>query len=115
MSLLSVDFLHYHNANPQVFAAYTRAARMVPRGKKVGAKLLAERLRWESIIDLKSTGEFKIQNSFVSLYARLLMWRFPEFRGMFNLKHIAIDGPKDAVNLENVRTWNQTYWNGFNK
>lgn len=73
-------FAIFHAANPQVADTLEHLARhwFAAGHTKVGVKALAERARWES--GLSTSGEpWRINNSYVSLYARLLIERHPSW------------------------------------
>lgn len=74
-------FTAFHEANPHVARALeTLAAQWLARHQKVGMKALFERLRWES--GLQTEGDaYRLNNSYTSLYARLLLARRPEWEG----------------------------------
>ena len=77
-------------ANPDVYDSLVRLAREVKRHgvRRVGMKALFERLRWDHA--LKTQGaRFKLDNGFTAYYARLLMQRNPELRGLFELRKTA--------------------------
>lgn len=77
---LSERFAIFHEANPHVANALeTLAAQWFAAGnRRIGAKSLAERLRWES--GLSTVGDaYRINNSLVSHYARLLIERHPDW------------------------------------
>lgn len=77
---LAERFAAFHAANPHVADALeSLAAQWLAAGnRRVGAKALIERLRWES--GLRTDGKpYRINNSHVSFYARLLIERHPEW------------------------------------
>jgi len=82
-------FEDFDIAHPEVYTHFQDFANQI-RGAghtKYGAKTIIERIRWE--IDLKSSdGEFKINNNFISRYARKLINEDPAFEGFFNLREI---------------------------
>jgi len=104
------DFIKYHQANPQIYRAFLYFADQVQQKgyKKIGAKMLAERIRWETMIN--TGNKYKVQNSYTAFYARLLMVKVPSMRNLFRLKRINIDGQSD---LYDIRTWNSSYWSQF--
>lgn len=80
-------FAEFHAENPAVyqmfkkyfFELYTSGAR------KTSAKLITERVRWESMI--KTNGEpYKINNNFTSYYARLFIKDFSSFKDCFETR-----------------------------
>lgn len=81
-------FEKYNNDNPIVYDTLVALAREAKRaGKtKLGVKLLVERARWELMFNVKTLEEFKINNSFTSRYARLIMEKEKDLNGFFDLK-----------------------------
>lgn len=74
--LLSERFLIFHYKNPQVYDRLVQLARRaVARGKKrIGIGMLWEVMRWEMWLDVVDDGDvFKLNNSYRSRYARLIM------------------------------------------
>ncbi|RNL64391.1 hypothetical protein EFK50_07660 [Nocardioides marmoriginsengisoli] len=85
---LAERFAIFHEANPHVADALeSLAAQWLAAGnRKVGAKALVERLRWES--GLRTEGQaYRINNSHVSFYSRLLIERHPEWADCIDLRH----------------------------
>lgn len=97
-SLLSDDrgrtiqerFEQYHAAHPEVFARLVELARFAKaRGKKVGIRLLWERLRWEFFIERDAGDEYKLNDHLHSRYARLIAQTYPdEFGEFFELREL---------------------------
>ena len=85
---LSERFLAFHGANPQVFVIFARAARALKAGGRAryGAKAIVEHMRFH--VPLGTVGEpWKLNNSYVSRYARLLLETFPgEFDDFLELR-----------------------------
>lgn len=80
-------FRTYHQTHPeifQLFAKYAYEMRKTGR-KKYSAKTIMERIRWHC--DVQERGqEFKINNSYTAMYARLLVHKIPEFSGFFEFR-----------------------------
>lgn len=76
---LDERFEAFHDANPHVADALeSLAAQWLRRNPRVGVKALVERLRWES--GIQTDGDpYRLNNSLVSRYARLLIERHPEW------------------------------------
>lgn len=77
-------FRDFHKANPSVYFTLVSLARQArDAGKtRVGIKCLVERARWD--LWLQTTGdEFRINNSFVSRYVRLIEQCEPDLCGLF--------------------------------
>ncbi|HEX7050099.1 MAG TPA: hypothetical protein VF188_07870, partial [Longimicrobiales bacterium] len=72
-------FAEFHRNNPHVYREFERRAMELYRAgaTKIGVKAIAERIRWD--VRIRTLGdEFKINNTYVSLYSRLLLHRHPE-------------------------------------
>lgn len=92
-------FEEFHSSNPHVYDVLVRLAREwmnATNGRKVGIGALFERTRWEIAI-ATSDAEFKLNNNFRSFYARLLMKREPDLRGLFDLRRSEADEWIEAV------------------
>lgn len=62
-------FLKYHEQNPMIWRHFSKyAAKAMASGKQIGAKAVAERVRWEC--EIETHGEFKVSNSWIPYYAR---------------------------------------------
>lgn len=80
----------FHDANPHVATALEHlAGQWLARHKRVGMKALVERLRWES--GIQTSGVWKLNNNFTSLYARLLLARHPEWEGRIETRALATE------------------------
>lgn len=81
----------FHEANPQVMSKLVEIARdLRGRGvRRIGIKLLFERLRWINIVDTQGD-KYKINNNHAPWYARRIMER-AEFAGLFETR----DSPHD--------------------
>lgn len=85
---LSQRFERFHAENPRVYQELMLLAYEWKRrtgGRKLGMKSLYERVRWELAL-ATSDPDFKLNNSFTPFYARLLMLRNPELRGLFDCR-----------------------------
>jgi hypothetical protein len=83
-------FLPYHRENPEVYAAFKRFAYELKQAGRdhFGSKGIMERLRWWSAVEAKND-QFKINNSYASCYARLLVFEDPGFSDFFQLRSTA--------------------------
>lgn len=73
-------FAAFHEANPHVADALEQLAdQWLRTHRRVGLKALMERLRWEAGVQTTSL-DYRLNNSFTSHYARLLIERRPEWR-----------------------------------
>lgn len=81
------SFEDFHAENPNVLEALrAEALRVKAAGwRTYGLKALVESLRWDA--RLATNGKpWKLNNSHVASYARLLMETTPELRGFFRLR-----------------------------
>lgn len=79
----------FHKANPWVADRLEQMTDdLVASGAtKVGVKMLFEVLRWQSY--LRTNGDdYKLNNSYCSRYARLLIDRRPEWAHLFELRRL---------------------------
>lgn len=85
--LIDLQFEKFHKENPKVYqelVALTQQA--YDRGRKrVGMRMLFEVIRWNRYITTTDP-EFKMNNSYTSRYARLIMAENPHFRGIFETR-----------------------------
>ena len=79
-------FIEYHKANPAVYDEFRKFAfHLRDAGRShFGAKAIIERIRYETAI--RGNDDFKINNSFASCYARLMIFDCPGFDGFFETR-----------------------------
>jgi hypothetical protein len=80
-------FREFHEANPEVYAKLVDlAVQLKHRGRKsYGMKSLFEVMRWHRA--MTTTGsEFKLNNNYTALYARLIMHNEPRLEGFFRTR-----------------------------
>ena len=94
-------FKEYHANNPNVYKYLKRFAFEAKERLEVGRRpvrlsiaLLIERVRWEIYFVARGNQKFKIPNAHRAFYARYLMHKNPELKGMFRIakqrsKHVA--------------------------
>lgn len=89
---LAERFAEFHRVNPHVADALeVLAEQWLARHRKVGMKALVERLRWES--GIRTEGDlWRINNSHVAFYARLLIDRRPEWADCIETRRAQADG-----------------------
>ena len=83
-------FEAFHAAHPDVYALFRRfAGELRAAGRtRFGAKALAERIRWHYATTSGGGPDFKLNNNFVSRYARLLAADDPAFEGFFERRRL---------------------------
>jgi hypothetical protein len=62
--------------------------------KRIGAKMIAERIRWET--QVLGDGKFKFNNNYTAGFARMFMERYPEHDGVFATRGAASDRREGA-------------------
>ena len=83
------DWWEWHKANPMVWKYFEQYSfEAVNKGRrKISHWLIINRIRWE--VSIVTTGDdFKISNDYIAFYARLWKARHPEYRDLFNTKHM---------------------------
>jgi hypothetical protein len=86
-------FKEWHELNPHVYRQFKQSAfKIKATGRKhYSAYPIFYHMRFE--FDLKTTGDvFKINNNYLSMYIRLLIYNHPEFDGFFELREIRMLG-----------------------
>lgn len=79
-------FAAFHAANPSVYRALVALAREAHRkDRRVGMRLLWERLRWEYTMNV-SDGEYALNNIYAPFFSRLIMSREPDLDGYFETR-----------------------------
>jgi hypothetical protein len=80
-------FVAYHRSNPELWKAFERfALEAANRGKRIGAKAIMERVRWEA--EIERGDEFKVCNSYTAYYARIFAAKHPRFSELFEFRNI---------------------------
>jgi len=96
-------FRIFDRKNPAIYEMFERFAFFLIRDKKkkkIGAKMIMERIRWEKYIE--TTGdEFKINNNFTAHYVRKFIAKYPHLESYFELRKIRnpeqIKNPKQTT------------------
>lgn len=80
-------FLDYFEANPLIWTRFKFFAyEKLYKGRKVGAKAIMERLRWDCGDLAKGPDGYKVNNTYATYYARLLTETDPAFDGFFQFR-----------------------------
>lgn len=81
-------FRKFHDENPHIYNEFKKLANKmrVTGRKKYSAKMIINVLRWERDLQTKSNDEFKLNDLYQSMYARLLAYHHPEFENFFSFK-----------------------------
>lgn len=90
-------FSRFHTGNPHVYHELVLLARRAKaRGaQRIGIGMLVEVVRWRST--LRTGGDdFKLNNNYSALYARLIMDNAPDLAGIFELRALHAPGHVDV-------------------
>ena len=82
------DFNDFHAAHPEVYVQLVRLARswQANGSAKLGIATLFEVLRWNSHMNPAKDGGYKLNNNYRALYARLIMNKEPDLKGIFDVR-----------------------------
>jgi hypothetical protein len=81
-------FYRFHTNNPHVFEEFESEALMLWNTyglRKYGARTIFEHMRWDKTIETRKD-VFKVNDDYVPIYARLLMYLHPKLKGFFELR-----------------------------
>jgi|SRR5579871_1937002 len=83
-------FLDFHIKYPQVYILFEKFAKMlIEKGhKKLGSKMIIERIRWEIATGSKDQDGFKINNNYTAHYSRLFIKNNPQYKEYFEFRTI---------------------------
>ena len=83
-------FLDFHIKYPTVYLLFERfSLQLIAAGqKKLGAKMILERIRWEIITGSKDEEGFKINNNYTAYYSREFIKHHPQYRDYFEFRVI---------------------------
>ena len=86
-------FEKYNDANPHVLAVLERFTRQAFEAghAHIGIDFVHARARWYTSIETKGDDDFKLSNRWRPFFARLIMRRNPDLRGVFRLRRAAAD------------------------
>jgi len=91
-------FERFHAADPIVYELFCRfTLEAIRRGReRFGARLVWERIRWHTRIEIDSEDDYQMNDHYVPWYARLFMEDHPEHEGIFETRHAKADEcPRD--------------------
>jgi len=76
------------DTNADAFEKFCRLAIHYSRGgvRRIGAKFIAEQLRWQIELENDFSEEFKINNNYVAELARAAAERYPELQDAFEFR-----------------------------
>jgi hypothetical protein len=85
------NFEEFHKNNPEIYTLFIKFTNMVIERKRkyYSAKAIFHRIRWESMISSDThqlLGDYKIDDGWISHYARKFMDDFPQHQGFFQTR-----------------------------
>lgn len=82
------EFNEFHAQHPEVYVQLVALARTWKKNgtAKLGIATLFEVLRWNSHLNPDHNGGYKLNNNYRALYARKIMEREPDLKGLFELR-----------------------------
>ena len=79
------NFSTYHTNNPEIYNLFVKFTMMATQHKRYySAKAIFHRIRWETMIT--GEGDYKIDDGWISHYARKFMDDFPQHSGFFQTR-----------------------------
>lgn len=86
---LDERFRAVHELNPTIYRMFKYFTfEAIKAGKKhLSADLIVHRIRWYTGIEMKGD-TYKINNNYISRYARKFMEEFPEYNGFFRTRQL---------------------------
>ena len=107
MDKIQRNFEKFHRQNPHVYVLFNKFAyRMIYAGLKNGsARLIIERIRWETAVETISDQPVKINNNYTPRYARLWMNDNPSFPDYFRTRALATN----SIDSVKHTTWPNRY------
>lgn len=84
-------FLVFHTQYPVVYRLFEQfSLELIGRGhKKLGSKMIIERIRWEISLNGAKDGDgFKINNNYTCYYSRLFIRNNPQYRDYFEFREV---------------------------
>ena len=80
---MKYDVEAYIADNPKAWALFVKFTQeAIAAGRKtIGAKMIAERIRWETM--LRKNGDYKFNNNYTAGMARRFMEQYPQHDGLF--------------------------------
>lgn len=75
-------------ANPNVWKTFeTFALKAAEKNKRIGAKAIMERVRWEMQIEYNQA-EFKANNNYTAYWARIFALKHPQYGDFFETRKV---------------------------
>lgn len=86
-------FDDFHRDNPHVYELFRQYAfEVIQAGRtRYSADAIFHRIRWHMNIETRSDEDFKLNDHFTALYARLFRQDHPEHAGLFETRRSQVD------------------------
>jgi len=79
------NFVKFDATNPEIYRMFCKfALQVAARREHFSAKCIFHRIRWESAVG--TGGDYKIDDGWISHYARKYMHEYPQHDGFFELR-----------------------------
>lgn len=85
------QFWDFHETNPHVYSALVGLARKAKDAgrERIGIRMLWEVMRWEHLLTtVDPSAEWKLNDSYTSRYARLIMECEPDLKDVFETRKL---------------------------
>jgi hypothetical protein len=80
------NFNLHHEKNPKIYALFVKfALQVASRRSYYSAKNIFHRIRWETMIE-ENKNQFKIDDGWISHYARKFVGEYPEHNTLFRFR-----------------------------
>lgn len=96
---LEIRFIDHHQAHPDIYWGLVGLAKQWKSAghSRCSIDMLAHRLRWDRGTTGDQDGTFKIDNSHLSRYARLIAANEPDLAGLFIFRQLHTDFEKETA------------------
>ena len=79
------NFKSFHEDHPEIYEMFTKfALQAAQKRSKYSAKNIFHRIRWETMLNSKE--EYKIDDGWISHYARLFLETHPKYSNFFETR-----------------------------
>jgi len=96
-----LGWVEFHRRNPGVFdlfVAFARQARAARGSRRVGARMIGERIRWQSLISVDATDkQYQLNDHLWPYYARLAMAICQDLAGAFERRDQRFDASDEEI------------------
>ena len=88
---MQARFDTFHAEHPQVWKLFLRFVKeaLQAKRKRFGARMIWERMRWYSLVEVDDGSDFKLNDHYPPFYARLFMDTYPQYAGFFEIREKA--------------------------